>query len=77
MATEVIEEQVVAKLRELSPAKQQQVLEFLESLPKSSPPGLPRKSWYGTLKHLRMDVSLEDIAEVRKEMWAKFPREID
>ena len=33
------------------------------------------KSVLGALEHLNLQVSLEDLAEVRREMWANFPRE--
>lgn len=33
------------------------------------------KSVLGSLEHLGVHVTLEDIAEVRREMWANFPRE--
>ena len=33
------------------------------------------KSVLGSLEHLGIHVALEDIAEVRREMWANFPRE--
>ena len=33
------------------------------------------KSVLGALEHLNVPISLEDLAEVRREMWANFPRE--
>lgn len=34
-----------------------------------------RSSNFGSLAHLGLTVTDEDIAEVRREMWANFPRE--
>ncbi len=41
--------------------------------PKARP---PVKSILGSLEHLGIDITDEDIAEVRREMWANFPREL-
>lgn len=35
----------------------------------------PFKSMLGSLEHLNIHVTMEDIDEVRREMWANFPRE--
>ena len=64
-----IEEALVAMLRDLSVDKQQTVLDFASFL--VSKEKRPRKSFRG----LGVDISEEDIAEARKEMWGNFPRE--
>ena len=68
-----IEEALVAKLRELSVDKQQEVLDFASSL--ETREKRPLKSVRGLWKDLGISVSEEDIAEARKEMWGNFPRE--
>ncbi|MGI8743075.1 MAG: hypothetical protein ACR2NN_11010 [Bryobacteraceae bacterium] len=68
-----IEEAVVAKLRELSADKQQEVLDFASFL--GTKPKRPLKSLYGLWKDFGISISEEDIAEARKEMWGNFPRE--
>jgi hypothetical protein len=35
-----------------------------------------RKSLLGAFQHLKLEVTPEDIQEVRREMWKNFPREI-
>ncbi len=35
----------------------------------------PKKSSYGVLADLKLDISSEDIDQVRQEMWRDFPRE--
>lgn len=35
-----------------------------------------RKSLLGAFQHMKLEVTLEDIQEVRREMWQNFPREI-
>ena len=71
-----IEEMVLEKLRGLPPEKQKEVLEFVESL---KPPGITRKplrSLEGLLEDLNVDITEEDIAAARREMWGNFPRDI-
>lgn len=68
MAANPIEEAVIARLRELPPQKQQEVLEYLTKL-ESAPKG-PCKSLYGLLAGKGINISEEDIAEARKETWA-------
>ncbi len=73
MAANAIEEAVIAKLRELSVDKQQEVLKFIEDV--APKPKRPRKSLYGLWAGHGVTISEEDIAEARKEMWGDFPRE--
>lgn len=70
-----IGEQILEKLRELSPEKQKEVLNFVESL-KQGDGVRPRRSLRGLWKDLGFQVTEEDIAEARREMWGEFPRDI-
>ncbi|HKS80551.1 MAG TPA: DUF2281 domain-containing protein [Candidatus Acidoferrales bacterium] len=70
-----IEEQVIEKLRELPPEKQKEVLEFVDSL-KENGAKKPLRSLRGIWKEFNVQITDVAIAEVRREMWAKFPREI-
>ena len=72
-----IEEQVLEKLRELPADKQQAVLEFVDSLKKNGGQNKPLKSLRGLWADLGIQITEEDIAEARREMWGNFPREID
>ena len=75
MAANAIEEAVIAKLRELPEDKQREVLDFASFL--GSKDRRPLKSLEGLWAAQGVDVSEEDIAELRREMWAKFPRDIE
>ncbi len=66
---------IAEKAKELPPEKQLQVLDFLESLSKRIVKKKPLRSPAGLLKDLGINLSEEDIAEARREMWGNFPRE--
>ena len=71
-----IEEIVLEKLRGLPPEKQKQVLEFLDSLKPDGVTKKPLRSLEGLLEDLNVDITEEDIAAARREMWGNFPRDI-
>jgi len=71
-----IEEKVLVKLRELPPEKQKEVLEFVESLGEKNGPQKPLRSLEGLWAGMGFDITEEDIAEARREMWGNFPRDI-
>ena len=71
-----IEQQVLEKLRELSHEKQQEVLEFVDSLKQKNGDKTPRRSLLGLWADLNTHITEEDIAEARREMWGNFPRDI-
>ena len=72
-----VEEQVLEKLRELPPEKQQEVLEFVDSLQKENGAKKPLRSLVGLWADLDIHITEEDIAEARREMWGNFPRDIE
>jgi hypothetical protein len=71
-----LEQAVLEKLRTLSPDKQQEVLDFAEFLHQKNPHKRPLKSVKGLCADLKVDITEEDIAQARKEMWGNFPREM-
>lgn len=71
-----IEEQVLEKLRELPPERQEKVLQFVDSLSDKNLAEKPLRSLRGLWKGLKMDITEEDIAQARREMWGNFPRDI-
>ena len=71
-----IERAIVEKLRTLSSQEQQQVLEFIEELSREDANRQPRHSLMGLFADPGMDITEEDIAEARREMWGNFPRDI-
>jgi hypothetical protein len=72
-----IEEMVLEKLRGLPPEKKQEVLEFLDSLQAEAGAKKPLRSMEGIWEDLEIDITEEDIAEARREMWGNFPRDIE
>jgi hypothetical protein len=71
-----IAEQVFEKLRDLPPEKQKEVLEFVEALKKQNGSPKPLPNIRGLWKDHYTDITEEDIAEARREMWGNFPRDI-
>jgi hypothetical protein len=72
-----IEEMVLEKLRGLPPEKQKDVLKFVESLKPGEGAKKPLRSLEGIWEDLDIDITKEDIAEARREMWGNFPRDIE
>lgn len=70
-----IEEKVLEKLRELPAEKQKEVLEFVELLLNGAEQVVERKSLRGLWAGYDIDITEEDIAEMRREAWKNFPRE--
>ena len=72
-----VEEKVLEKLRELPLEKQQEVLEFVDSLAENNGAKKPLRNLRGLWKDLNIEITEEDIAEARREMWGNFPRDIE
>lgn len=75
-----IEQSVVQQLRLLPPEKQQEVLDFVEFLrqrasAQETATSYPRRTVRELQIDTDVDISEEDIAEARREMWGRFPRE--
>lgn len=71
-------EAALAIVENLSPLEKVRLMEKLaSSLEGDLQPEVkkPRKSLYGLWADLKVDVSAEDIDEIRREMWGNFPRE--
>lgn len=71
-----LEQAVLDKLRALPPERQQEVLDFAEFLQQKNMSKRPLKSAKGLCADLKVDITEEDIAQARQEMWGNFPREI-
>ena len=72
-----VEDALIEKLRVLPPDKQQEVLDFIEFLQRKAKIAQPRRSLEGLWADLGVDITEEEIAEVRREMWGNFPRDIE
>jgi hypothetical protein len=70
-----IEKSVLEKLLKLPVEKQKEVLSFVEPLEKTAGSKGRRHSLKGLWADLGVEISPEDIAEVRREMWGGFPRQ--
>lgn len=71
-----LDQLIMDSLRELTSEKKQEVLDFVEFLQQKNKRKKPFKSAKGSLAHLNIDFNEEDLYEVRREMWANFPRDI-
>ena len=71
-----IPELILEGIRELPPDKQREVLGFVESLKDSTEPAKPLRGLEGLWADMGFDITEEDIAQARREMWGNFPREI-
>ena len=76
-ASMTIEEMVLEKLRGLPPGKQEEVLKFVQSLQPAEGANKPLRSLEGLWEDLNIDITEDDIAEARREMWGNFPRDIE
>ncbi len=70
-----VEDAVLEKLKVLPTNRKQELLDFAEFLEQKDTTNGPRRSLYGIWADLNVDITDEDIAEARQEMWGNFPRE--
>lgn len=75
-AAMTIEEKVLEKLRDLSPEQKDEVLHLVETLREKKVSAQPLRSLRGLWADLNFEITEEDIAEARREMWGNFPRDI-
>ena len=64
-----IEETIIARLRELPEAQQQTVLHFVEFLIARNLNDAAPRSLMGAWANMGIDITEEDIAEARRDMW--------
>ena len=69
------EQAILEKVRTLPPDKQQEVLDFIEFLQQKTAAKHKRRSLEGLWADLGIEITEEDIAEARQEMWENFPRD--
>ncbi|MBM4031044.1 MAG: DUF2281 domain-containing protein [Planctomycetes bacterium] len=70
------EEAILDKFRALPPERKEEVLDFVEFLGEKCRKKRPYPSLHGLCADLGADITEEDIAQARKEMWGSFPREL-
>ncbi|NDJ22214.1 DUF2281 domain-containing protein [Nostoc sp. B(2019)] len=71
-----IEQAVLERLRHLPIDKQQQLLDFAEFLYQKTTPKNSLRTVRGLCADLKVDITEEDIAQARQEMWGNFPRDV-
>lgn len=72
-----IEQTLLEKMRALPLEKQQEVLDFAEFLYQRNAVKSPRRSIKGFWANFDVDITEEDIAAARQEIWSNFSREIE
>jgi hypothetical protein len=70
-----IEELVIQKLRGLPPDQKKEVLDFVEFLREKKGVKQPLQSLHGLWADLGVEITGDDIAKARREMWSTFPGE--
>lgn len=71
-----IEKTVVEKMKSLPPGKKTEVLDFIEFLQQKTSVKHKHRGLKGLWADLWIKITEKDIADVRKEMWGKFPKEV-
>jgi len=66
---------IAEKIRSLPPDKIAEVDDFVEFLRQRATQRRRGESLHGLWADLDIDITEEDIAEMRREMWGNFPRE--
>ncbi|MEZ4711943.1 MAG: DUF2281 domain-containing protein [Caldilineaceae bacterium] len=76
-----IEQAVLQNLYTLPPEKKQEVLDFVEFLQAKQSTKReghrPRRNPIGLFAELQIQITEQDIAQARQELWGNFPRDIE
>lgn len=70
------EKTVIEKMKSLPAGKKVEVLDFIEFLQHKTSIKHPRRGIKGLWADLGIKITEKDIADVRTEMWGKFPKEV-
>lgn len=73
-AYQPFESSLLEQVRSLPPEQQREVLDFAEFLARRAEKTPKGKDLYGSLAHMNIRVSEEDLADARREMLGGFPR---
>lgn len=65
---------IASKLRVMAPHRQREVLDFVEFLEHKDAAKRPLRSVEGLWADQSVDITAEDIARARREMWGNFPK---
>lgn len=72
-----VKEAVLENLEKLPAIQQQEVLDFVEFLKAKQPKRKPRKSFKGSLSHLNIKWTEEDMRQARNEMWRGYTKDTE
>lgn len=74
-----LQSMLIEKIKQLPEDQQMLVKSLVDELARGRGGRWPLRSgnWFGTLEHLRVEITENDIAEARQAMWGNFPREIE
>lgn len=70
-----VAESVTEKIQSLTPDQQREVMSLIDALAESNTNQHHRRSLMGMFSDLNIHITEDDIAEAKREMWGKFPRE--
>lgn len=68
---------IIKLVRELPMEKQVEVRSYALSLSSDKAIPIPSRNWMGLCEGDGIHVSEEDIAQIRREMWEHFPRDME
>jgi hypothetical protein len=70
---------LIEKIKQLPEDQQMLVKSLVDELARGHGGRRPLRfgNWFGTLEHLRVEITENDVAEARQAMWGNFPREIE
>lgn len=71
------EEVLLEKIKVLPPNLKEKAIHFVEFLETKIKPQTTRKSLKGSLSHLNVKISDEDIREARNEMWRGYTKDTE
>ena len=72
-----VKEAVLEDLETLPAVKQQEVLDFVQFLKSKQPKRKPRRSLKGSLAHLNIKWTEEDMRQARNEMWRGYTKDTE
>jgi hypothetical protein len=74
-----LQTELIEKIKRLPEDKQLLVKSLVDELARSREqlPEGELTPWFGSLEHMGIEITEEDIADARREMWGEFPREVN
>ena len=72
-----VKEELISILHSLPPDKQEEILCHARSIAQTTKTVPAKRRLRGLCAGLGMDISEDEIGELRKEMWGNFPRDLN